>query len=192
MKQTLGIGAGVLAALGIFAGMAGAAGSLASREAEQYRPKISKSSTEPQESSTELAETKQELATARVRAIAQSSKVRELRAEIRELERWNQAGAEELYRTKAELYRAESALRALPQCAEDEALLIGSGDFDNGRWSSYQCRHSDSFAAELLSSETAHAQLVELLCGSVGRHWSRAHGVLVLVESCEIQERRES
>lgn len=33
---------------------------------------------------------------------------------------------------------AASTAATLPQCEED-AVLIGTGDFDNGRWSAYMC-----------------------------------------------------
>jgi hypothetical protein len=33
---------------------------------------------------------------------------------------------------------------SVPECAEDEPYLVGSGDYVNGRFTTYECAHIDA------------------------------------------------
>ena len=40
--------------------------------------------------------------------------------------------------------RAERITIRVPRCAEDASILVGRGDFSDGRWSRYVCVHRDA------------------------------------------------
>lgn len=74
----------------------------------------------------------------------------------------------------------------MPQCQEDEAL-VGSGDFENGRWTSYVCGGAvddyDWTSATLDENHPFHERAEEFVCNH-RRHAWRGHGLEIIPEAC--------
>jgi hypothetical protein len=74
----------------------------------------------------------------------------------------------------------------MPHCQEDEAL-VGSGDFENGQWTSYVCGGAvddyDWTSATIDTNHPFHNRAQKWICEHPRHAW-RGHGLEAIPEAC--------
>lgn len=80
---------------------------------------------------------------------------------------------------------AHSPRVRIPHCAEDEAFLVGSGDFSRGRWTRYDCLHPEDLAGMAREDSGLARELVGGICEDARRYFYRQWGLSVMSEGCE-------
>lgn len=76
--------------------------------------------------------------------------------------------------------------RNIPKCQEDE-LVQGVGNFENGRWTRYICVHPDDIVAETIENDYRNPAVYATVVGSVCEHkrfWYRQGIETVVTEAC--------